>query len=385
VRFVVFPPEERIVNLENMVHRVLSKGLVSLRQGMELLGLMESLSRLLPLGRVHKRPVQRWFLNRFPNQTLYDWTCLVDQELKDDLQIWLNRDWTSMSVPIRRLCPTIYCHTDASNLGWGAHMGDCQASGLWNKEETAFHINHKELIAVFRALVAFRQQMKGHWVTICGDNATALSYLRKQGGTRVVSLSLKAEMILKWCFQQGIRLEVSFVPGKLNVLADLLSRKGKIISTEWTVHHKFLQPIWDLWGRPHVDLFATHLNNRLPVFVSPFHDPRAWKKDAMSFHWMGLHAYAFPPFAMIPAVLEKWSVDRPRLILLAPFWPGRDWFAELKAAAHTLPRKLNLPPWGLTQPKSGKHNLQASRLDLTAWLLCEQNCCHEVSLADLSP
>jgi hypothetical protein len=53
------------------------------------------------------------------------------------------------------------------------------------------------------------------------------------------------------------------------------------------------------WGSPHVDLFATSLNYKLQVFVSPVPDPKTYAVDAMSFPWEGMFAYAFPPFRFL--------------------------------------------------------------------------------------
>ena len=42
------------------------------------------------------------------------------------------------------------------------------------------------------------------------------------------------------------------------------------------------------WFAPHVDLFATHLNHKLPLYASPVPHPKAWDIDALSINWMGL-------------------------------------------------------------------------------------------------
>ena len=39
------------------------------------------------------------------------------------------------------------------------------------------------------------------------------------------------------------------------------------------------------WFTPHVDLFATHLNHKLPLYVSPIPDPNAWDIDALNINW----------------------------------------------------------------------------------------------------
>ena len=43
---------------------------------------------------------------------------------------------------------------------------------------------------------------------------------------------------------------------------------------------------------PHVDLFATSLNHKLPLYVSPVPDANAWDIDALNIDWTGLTAYA---------------------------------------------------------------------------------------------
>jgi hypothetical protein len=81
-------------------------------------------------------------------------------------------------------------------------------------------------------------------------------------------------------------------------------------SVEWTGNETVQEG-----GSPHVDLFATSLNYKLQVFVSPVIDPKAYAVDAMSFPWEGMFAYAFPPFRFLSAVLRKISVEQCLIIV----------------------------------------------------------------------
>ena len=101
--------------------------------------------------------------------------------------------------------------------------------------------------------------------------------------------------MLLWCQSKEISIVARHIPGKLNILADSLSRSHSIVQTEWTVAHQCLEPVWRTWFKPHVDLFATKFNHRLPTYVSPVPDPQAWAVDALSISWSGMLAYAFPP------------------------------------------------------------------------------------------
>ena len=49
------------------------------------------------------------------------------------------------------------------------------------------------------------------------------------------------------------------------------------------------------WFTPYVDLFATHMDHKLPLYVSPIPDPKAWEIDDLNINWTGLTAYAYPP------------------------------------------------------------------------------------------
>jgi hypothetical protein len=180
---------------------------------------------------------------------------------------------------------------------------------------------------------------------------------------------MKAENILLWAYSQRITISTEFIPGKLNVLADQLSRRNQILPTEWTIAHQALEPVWRLWGKPMVDLFATSFNARLPVYVSPMLDPKALGRDAFARSWKHMEVYAYPPTKLIPRVLAKVTLERPRMILIAPYWPGAPWFPDLLSLAEEEVINLNLTSRTLVQPRSGIGHANAQLLKLTAWLL----------------
>ena len=62
------------------------------------------------------------------------------------------------------------------------------------------------------------------------------------------------------------------IPGFLNVMADLLSRSNQVHSTEWSLHSQVFKQICHKWFTPHVELFATRLDHKVPLYVSPVPD-----------------------------------------------------------------------------------------------------------------
>ena len=80
--------------------------------------------------------------------------------------------------------------------------------------------------------------------------------------------------IMTWRHHYHITLKARHIPGCLNVMADRLSRSNQVQSTEWSLHPQVFKQICQKWFTPHVDLFATHLNHKLPLYVSPVPRPK---------------------------------------------------------------------------------------------------------------
>ena len=56
------------------------------------------------------------------------------------------------------------------------------------------------------------------------DNASAVAYINKMGGTHFQNLSNLAIDLWEWCFQHQLVVSKQHLPGELNVRADQVSR-----------------------------------------------------------------------------------------------------------------------------------------------------------------
>ena len=138
-----------------------------------------------------------------------------------------------------------------------------------------------------------------------------------------------------------------------------------ILSEQMPVFHQLRQR-WPVA----IDLFATSLNHRCIPYFSPFHDPNSIGTDALLQQWNGWQAYAFPPYALIPAVLKKLrSSSGVLMTIIAPYCPQRPWFPELLELAVDGPVALPLDKDLLSQPHFHRQHLGLSRLALHAWRL----------------
>ena len=240
-----------------------------------------------------------------------------------DLRWWLHLPRLSLGVSLRQVSPDLHFWSDASEVGWGAHL-DCQvASGLWDPQQTAWSINARELLAVQLGLFQFRSALRGRTVAVFCVNTTALTYLRKEGGTRSPLLNTLAQEILRWTESLSIRLAPQFLPGSDNVLADALSRPHQLPHTEWSLNMTVFLSLRRLWP-VQIVLFATSANHRCSIYFSPFRDPRSAGTDAFLQSWDGLQAYAFPTVAVIPRVFAKLRASKgTELTLVTPHWAQR--------------------------------------------------------------
>ena len=141
--------------------------------------------------------------------------------------------------------------------------------------------------AVSLALRSFKDQCQNQTVLVAMDNSTVVAYINKQGGTRSPEMCALLWKIMTWCHHYHITLKARHTPGCLNLMADLLSRSNQVQSwsTEWSLHPQVFKQICQKWFTPHVHLFATHLNHKLLLYVSPVPDPNAWEIDALNLNW----------------------------------------------------------------------------------------------------
>ena len=169
-------------------------------------------------------------------------------------------------------------------LSSSAHR--CPSFGLWGEggrgisrvwsQENLLHINFLERHEVVLALAVFLPQLAGQAVVLLSDNATVVAYLRNQGA---LSRKWWATWLVKWFSGLSFNwwLSVQYIPSKKNVLADQLSRLNLVLPTEWSLLPRMFVAVCKVFGHPHLNLFTTRANMKLPLYVSPV--PETWNQD----------------------------------------------------------------------------------------------------------
>ena len=124
-----------------------------------------------------------------------------------------------------------------------------------------------------------------------------------------------------------------------------------------------------MWGNPSIDLFATCLNAKLPLYCSLVPDPQAVFQDAFRHPWDDLDLYVFPPFPLVGRVIARVrESSHVAMTLVAPLWP-EEWFADLLLLLTQPP--VTLPWWDslLRQPHCNLFHQGVHALNLHSWRL----------------
>jgi len=367
---LVLPKEENRFTMIQRIKQFLQCPSRTAQGWLCLLGSLNSQFRFVPYGHLFLRPLQ-WHLKRHWNQaqgSLKD-HIPIPPEIHKCLEWWTHQLSQPVGVPLVPPSVDIHMFTDASERGWGAHVDTATYQGLWTQAETKLHINILELRAVRLALGAHRPPVGSH-ILVATDNTTVKSYINRQGGTRSWSLMKETVALFQSIMSNQWTIKARHIAGKLNVLADQLSRKDQAIQTEWTLNPQVVEMIFTKWGRPLIDLCATTLNTQCQLYVSPVPDPQALGVDCLSMDFQGLEAYVFPPHQILQKILQKFiSASHCRLIVVAPWWPQRPWFPTLNLLSVENPLPLPLAPSLLRQPRSMVFHPNVETLKLHAWLL----------------
>ncbi|KAL0159531.1 hypothetical protein M9458_043256, partial [Cirrhinus mrigala] len=307
----------RIESILAAVKRVKEGRSLTVKQFLQLLGLMAAASNVIPFGLLYMRPLQWWLKTKgfSPRGNPLRMIKVTRRGLRA-LDMWRKPWFLNQGLVLGAPCRRVSLATDASLTGWGAVMSGRSARGLWSGRHLSWHINCLEMLAVFRALKYFLPDLKDRHVLVHTDSTAVVYYINHQGGLRSRPLYKLAHQILVWSQDKLLSLRAVHIPGHLNVGADILSRQGPWPG-EWMLHPEVVKQIWRIFGSAQVDLFATRENAQCPLWFSLVH-PAPLGLDAM-----------VQTIALLPGVLERVRRDRVSLLLVAPHWPGRVWFSDL--------------------------------------------------------
>ena len=356
--------------IKNLASKILSVRKICIRTLAKFLGNIVAAFEAIPMGRLYYRNIELDKVNGLKaSGGDFDKSCNISYQARIELIWWLeNIDYASRSLlPHPQVDFIIY--TDASDEGWGAYNGSMSIGGRWNPREFGFHINVKETKSIWFSLLSFCQETSAKHIRIMSDNSTAISYVNKLGGMKSRKCNALAKKIWEWCIHKGVHISAAHIPGILNKIADKASRLF-FEAAEWSLSILVFREICSLFGMPDIDLFATRLNKKLPVFISWRPDPESTFVDAFSIDWGNFFSYAFPPFSMMWPTVKKVSQESDRALIIAPDWPTQSWYPSLFELAIDFP--VIISSTHLSLPGTNKSHPLAPKLRLIA-VLCSRD------------
>ncbi len=296
----------RIESILTTVRRVREGLSLTVKQFQILLGLMAAASNVIPFGLLYIRPLQvvAQVQGVLPEgkPVPHDQghaampTCLgyVEETL-----VLVSGPGPGSSLPLRNASDG--CIPD--RLGGSYEWPPCPRSVEWSPSHMAHQLpgdaGHVSSTKTFSS-------GHNHNVLVRTDNTAVVSYINHQGGLRSRPLYKLAHQILVWSQDKFLSLRAVYIPGHLNVGADILSRQGPRPG-EWRLHPEVVKQIWRVFGQAQVDLFATHQTSHCPLWYSLTH-LAPLGLDGMVQTWPRLRPI-FPPIVLLPEVLERLRRD----------------------------------------------------------------------------
>lgn len=347
---------ERIKKLKRSIKMVFGSGRVSKRQLARIAGQAVSMTKAIVPAKLLLQNTYRMI------SSLQAWDDKVQLTgaVTRDLEWWLSAvdNWNGRTIS--QTTVQIQCLTDASTTGWGSYISEDQkASGLWEPCISAKSSNFRELMTVGMTLLSFHDTLCGKVVQILSDNVTTVACINN---LYTPSQELGQLMTDIWIMAHklGVTLVAKHLAGRLNVLADHLSRVNS--PYEWALDRKMFLYLDILFGPHTVDRFASMRTAQLPIYNSLYHDPMTSGVDALSqSNWRDNMNFVNAPFFLIPRVLQVVREQRAEATIIAPKWPAQVWFRDLvrmsvsapirlKNNGQTFVRLLSLP-----EPRKNKH------------------------------
>ena len=190
----------------------------------------------------------------------FDAPCVLSPTAKDEIYWWTQIILNSSRKMISAPAVDYIIHTDASNLGWGAHDEDQTINGRWSDSEMTLHMNYLELLAIKLAIKSFLpHKVLVRHLRIMSDNSTTIAYINKQEGAKSTTCNQLIKDIWIICMDKGTHASVAHIPGKQNILADTASRKFHDAS-EWMLSKNIFNHLIACFGMLEIGLSACRLN-----------------------------------------------------------------------------------------------------------------------------
>jgi ribonuclease HI len=254
--------------------------------------------------------------------------------LTEDIAWWKETLRTNTPRYIAEIPPQAILWTDASPIGWGAHVlihssnSSILMHGRWRRKATS---NALECAAVERALRTLRRTAEGkalRSIIVRSDNTTTCFNINRQNSCDTLLPSLLS--LLRFLERSEIQVVAEHVAGVDNSIADKLSRISP--GGDYSLKQEHLEKLLQRWGlQIDADLFAKGWNAKHHLFFSPEKDRLAQGRNAFLVPWRSFRlSLLHPPLPLLPRVLQRLWAEKMAAILITPDWTRQPWSESLR-------------------------------------------------------
>ena len=335
----VKPTEKRAQNLRECCHKILANESPTIRQLAEVIGKFVAMTEGNKYGPLY---IKRLEILRNAclkkHQGNYEAHIVLDPDSIEDIHWWI-KNVDLHPKPIHDPPFTSKMYTDASGTGFGVDCGGRGTNGLWNEEERECHINYQELLAIKLGLQTNFDNKFNEHIQCFTDSTVAVSCISKFGSCKTKLNGVTRDVWLH-CRNRNNFITASHIAGKHNVVADKLSREHDL-ELEWKLDPGIFYKLNSYWGPFDIDLFASRINFQMKPYASWRPDPDADIINAFHCEWSNLFSYCFPPFPLVPRILQKLKREEAEMCIVVPFWKNQPFFSLLGSLLMDFPFLLS--------------------------------------------
>ena len=321
-KYTISIPDRRIEDTVNTLQRVIARfPCLTARELAQAIGKVISMSPVM--GNVCCI-MTRYSSMEIAKRLYWDNTLHMSDPMHvlTELYFWLrnikSHNSKSLSKPMKK---NVMIFSDASEVGAGAYSVEVNSKVFhqnWSQYESSMSSTWREMKAIELALVSFSDNLKDSCIKWFTDNQSCVKIVRS--GSMKEHLHSIAFNIFSICIQNGISIEIEWIPRNRNQKADYLSKM--IDHDDWGVSFDFFEFVNSLFGPFTVDRFANASNKRLLRFNSKFWNPGVEAVDCFSQNWVGENNWLVPPIHLVIKTIKHLVQCKARGSLVVPKWPS---------------------------------------------------------------
>lgn len=220
-------PRDKIEKIQNALHSAKRRKKITLRELQSLIGLLNFaccvvvpgrafLRRLITLTIGVSKPHFHIRLNAQARLDLSAWCEFIENF--NGKYMFIDDHWQNSQK--------LHLYTDAAgNFGYGAVFGTKWFYGTWENMglRQVYNITFKELFPIVIAVETWGDALANKSILFHSDNIAVVEIINKTSSKDTSVMCLLRRLVLA-CLRHNILFKAEHIPGKINVLPDLLSR-----------------------------------------------------------------------------------------------------------------------------------------------------------------